>query len=127
MENTISYFEIQSSKPLETAEFYKKVFGWNFVKEELMPIQYYRMTETAGIMGAILKRPAEVPGLGQGTNAFTCSIKVKSFDETQKTIMENGGIVALPKFAVPGRCWQGYFIDNDHNVFGIFEPDENAR
>ncbi|MDB5204350.1 MAG: Lactoylglutathione lyase [Candidatus Taylorbacteria bacterium] len=127
MENTISYFEIQSSNPLQSVEFYKKVFGWNFVKEELMPIEYYRMTETSGIMGAILKRPAQVPAPEQGTNAFTCSIKVKNFDDTQKTIIENGGAVALPKFAVPGRCWQGYFLDNDHNVFGIFEPDENAR
>ena len=25
----------------------------------------------------------------------------------------------MPKFAVPGRCWQGYFLDPDHNVFGI--------
>jgi hypothetical protein len=27
---------------------------------------------------------------------------------------------------VPGRCWQGYFLDADHNVFGIFEVDEKA-
>jgi predicted enzyme related to lactoylglutathione lyase len=38
-----------------------------------------------------------------------------------------GGQVALPKFAVPGRCWQGYFIDLDGNTFGIFEVDENAK
>jgi hypothetical protein len=35
--------------------------------------------------------------------------------------------VALPKFAVPGKCWQGYFIDLDGNTFGIFEVDEGAR
>ena len=62
-----------------------------------------------------------------GTNAFTCSIQVENFDETEKTIIENGGKIAMPKFAVPSRCWQGYFIDLDNNVFGIFEVDENAK
>jgi len=32
----------------------------------------------------------------------------------------------MAKFAVPGRCWQGYFLDTDNNVFGIFEVDGNA-
>jgi hypothetical protein len=29
-------------------------------------------------------------------------------------------IVALARSAVPGRCRQGYFIDCDGDVFGIF-------
>jgi uncharacterized protein len=32
----------------------------------------------------------------------------------------------MERFAVPGRCWQGYFVDCDGNVFGIFEVDESA-
>jgi len=39
---------------------------------------------------------------------------------TSDLILSNHGQVALPKFAIPGRCWQGYFLDEDHNVFGIF-------
>ena len=127
MQETIAYFEIQSSEPQKTVEFYKNVFGWDFVRESSMPIEYYRMTRTEGIMGAILKRPMQTPPLEYGTNAFTCSIKVKSFDETTIRILDNGGMIAMPKFAVSGRCWQGYFVDNDHNVFGIFEPDESAK
>ncbi len=125
MLNTISYFEIQASEPKKLAEFYKNVFGWNFKREEKMPIEYYRMTE--GMMGAILKRPVKTPPLEYGTNAFTCSVMVENFDRTADIILKNGGIVAMPKFAVPSRCWQGYFVDPDHNVFGIFQPDENAK
>ncbi len=125
--NTIAYFEIQASEPQKLVAFYKNVFGWNFVKENLVPIEYYRMTDTKGIMGAILKRPAKVPSPEQGTNAFTCSVNVSNFDETAKTILDNGGKIAMPKFAVPGRCWQGYFLDADNNVFGIFQPDEKAK
>jgi predicted enzyme related to lactoylglutathione lyase len=62
-----------------------------------------------------------------GTNAFTCSIEVVNFDETAKIILANGGAVAVPKMAVPRRCWQGYFLDPDQNVFGIFEANEAAQ
>jgi hypothetical protein len=125
--NTISYFEIQSENPAEAIAFYQEVFGWKFEREPLVPIEYYRMTDTTGIFGAILKRPAKTPPLECGTNAFTCSIEVANFDLTAATILKQGGQVALPKFAIPGRCWQGYFLDHDHNVFGIFEVDAEAK
>jgi predicted enzyme related to lactoylglutathione lyase len=62
-----------------------------------------------------------------GTNAFVCSIWVEHFNKTAEQILALGGQIALPKFAIPGRCWQGYFIDTDGNTFGIFEADENAQ
>lgn len=73
--NTIAYFEIQASEPKKLVAFYKNIFGWNFVKDGLVPIEYYRMTNTDGILGAILKRPAKTPPSECGTNAFTCSVK----------------------------------------------------
>jgi predicted enzyme related to lactoylglutathione lyase len=124
--NTLSYFEIQSSEPKREIEFYKNVFGWAFFRDENVPVEYYRI-ETNGIHGALLKRPARIPPQEHGTNAFACSIVVGNFDEKEKIITENGGKIAMPKFAIPGKCWQGYFLDPDNNVFGIFEPDENAK
>lgn len=123
--NIISYFEIQVENMAETITFYKNVFRWNFVKEEYVPIEYYRI-ETDGINGGLLKRPTKTPPAEFGTNAFTCSIMVENFDETAELILKNGGKTAMPKFAIPGRCWQGYFIDIDNNTLGIFEVDENA-
>jgi len=123
--NTVGYFEIQSSNPARELAFYKAIFGWNFVKQESVPIEYY-LIETNSIYGGLLKRPATLPPDGSGTNAFVCSIQVENFDRTADLVMQQGGRVAMPKFAVPGRCWQGYFIDADHNVFGIFEVDEQA-
>ena len=124
--NIIGYFEIQSSNPEREVEFYKKVFGWIFIKDENLPIEYYRI-ETNSINGGLLKRPAQVPPMQSGTNAFCCSIQVENFDSIQELILNYGGQVALPKFAIPGKCWQGYFLDADNNVFGIFEVDENAK
>ena len=124
--NTIGYFEIQSSLPERDIKFYQAVFEWKFIKEEHLPIEYYRI-ETNGINGGVLKRPAKIPPAESGTNAFVCSIQVSNFDKTSQIILQNGGQIALPKFAVPGKCWQGYFIDPDNNTFGIFEVDENAK
>ena len=124
--NTIGYFEIQSSDPDRDIKFYTSVFGWKFIKEEFVPIEYYRI-ETNSIYGGLLKRPAKIPPKESGTNAFVCSIEVENFDEMANKIIQAGGQVALPKFAIPGRCWQGYFIDLDNNTFGIFEVDENAK
>ncbi len=122
--NTVGYFEIQSSQPEREIRFYETVFAWKFIKEEFVPVEYYRI-ETNGINGGLLKRPAPVPPAESGTNAYVCSIHVENFDETSNLILSNGGKVALPKFAIPGRCWQGYFMDAD-NTFGIFEVDNKA-
>jgi predicted enzyme related to lactoylglutathione lyase len=124
--NAVGYFEIQSSDPEREIKFYEIVFGWKFREEKQHPVKYYRI-ETNGINGGLLQRPAKIPPAECGTNAFTCSIEVADFDKTAAVITQHHGQVALPKFAVPGKCWQGYFMDADNNVFGIFQPDENAR
>ncbi len=124
--NTIGYFEIQSSDTKRDIKFYETIFGWKFIKEEFVPIEYYRI-ETDSIDGGLLMRPAKVPPIESGTNAFVCSIQVDNFDNTSNLILKNGGQIALPKFAIPNRCWQGYFVDLDNNTFGIFEVNENAK
>ncbi|MBS1793592.1 MAG: VOC family protein [Acidobacteria bacterium] len=123
--NTIAYFEIQATEPERVAAFYAEIFGWKFTEQTGLPVRYWNI-ETDGMRGGLLARPAATPPLRYGTNAFTCSIEVADFDATAKEILARDGLIALPKFAVPGKCWQGYFIDPDNNVFGIFEVDENA-
>lgn len=124
--NAVGYFEIQSSDPVRDIPFYEAVFGWRFIPEAYVPIPYYRI-ETASINGGLLQRPAPVPPAGYGANSWGCSVQVESFDRTAALILQHGGQVALPKFAIPGRCWQGYFLDLDGNTFGIFEVDAAAR
>ena len=124
--NSVVYFEIQANDPQKSTEFYTNVFRWNFIKQDGLPIEYYRI-ETSGIEGGMFKRPADTPSLNCGTNAFTCTMEVENFDAIAEKIIQNGGQIAMPKFAIPGRCWQGYFLDSDHNVFGIFQIDHSAK
>jgi predicted enzyme related to lactoylglutathione lyase len=124
--NGPSYFEIQADDCKRACRFYEDLFGWKFSKAEGLPVEYWRI-ETDGLRGGLLKRPAKTPPPEHGTNAFVCSVEVKDFDQTARKIADVGGSVALPKFAVPGVCWQGYFLDVESNVFGIFQPDRNAK
>jgi hypothetical protein len=54
-------------------------------------------------------------------------MQVTDFDGTAKAVLKNGGQVALDKFAVPGTCGQGYFLDPKGNTFGLFQVDGNAK
>jgi len=54
-------------------------------------------------------------------------MQIEDFDAVAAKITKLGGIVALPKFAVPGTCWQGYFLDTEGNTFGIYEVDAKAQ
>ena len=123
--NSIGYFEIQADNPNRAITFYSKIFEWEFIKEEGMPIDYWRI-ETTTMNGGLLKRPAAAPLKQSGTNAYVCSMQIEDFDKTAEKILKNGGIVALPKFAVPGKCWQGYFLDTEGNTFGLFQVDTHA-
>jgi predicted enzyme related to lactoylglutathione lyase len=123
--NTIAYFEIQSANPEKAAAFYQTLFGWRFTRAEQVPIPYWRI-ETEGIRGGLLQRPAATPPPECGTNAYVCSIEVADIDAVAEKIVSLGGIVALPKFAIPGVCWHAYFIDPDGKTFGVFQPDPAA-
>ena len=124
--NAPAYFEIQADDTNRAVRFYREIFGWKFDKIEGLPIEYWRI-ETSGPRGGLLKRPAKTPSPEHGTNAFVCSMEVTSFDDLAAKVTSHGGTVALPKFAVPGVCWQGYFIDTEGNTFGIFQPDPAAK
>jgi predicted enzyme related to lactoylglutathione lyase len=124
--NGPSYFEIQAEDIKRASAFYERIFGWKFTEATGLPVEYWRI-ETDGPRGGLLKRPAKTPPQEYGTNAFVCSIEVDDFDKTAQKIAGLGGIVALPKFAVPGVCWQGYFLDTENNVFGIYQPDAQAK
>jgi len=50
--NSIGYFEIQSSDCEREIKFYQTVFGWKFIKEEFVSVEYYRI-ETNSIHGGL--------------------------------------------------------------------------
>ena len=123
--NAPSYFEIQADDTSRAVTFYRE-FWVDFYKAEGLPIEYWRI-ETEGPRGGLLKRPAKTPPPQHGTNAFVCSMEVVNFDATAAKILSAGGQIAMPKFAVPGVCWQGYFIDTEWQHVRLFQPASAAK
>ncbi|MES3675024.1 lactoylglutathione lyase [Halomonas elongata] len=123
--NSPLYFEIQADDPQRARHFYTELFGWDFFRVEGLPVSYWRI-DTGGMQGGLLQRPAAMPPDGCGTNAFTCSFEVDDIHARAERIVSLGGRIALPIFAVPDTCWQGYFIDTEGNTFGLIQVDERA-
>lgn len=128
MKNRVVHFEIQVDNPERAMKFYGDVFGWEWKDWGSVTGTPYWGILTApmdskepGINGGLLKRPCPAPKPEQGTNAFVCTIQVDNFDEVAKKIVDAGGIVAMPKMALGGMAWQGYFLDTEGNTFGLHQ------
>lgn len=130
--NRVVHFEIQADDVKRAIKFYTAVFGWEFPKWMEEPPYWGIMTapqdsKERGINGGLLKRPCPAPKIGQGTNAYVCTVQVDNFDEIAAKIEKAGGIVAMPKAAITGLAWQGYFLDTEGNTFGIHQLDKEAK
>jgi predicted enzyme related to lactoylglutathione lyase len=128
----VVHFEIQADDVERAKAFYAEVFGWTYqdFSQVTGGSPYWGVTtggaDEPGIDGGLLPRPVSAPGLEQGTNAYVCTVGVGDFDATAARIVAAGGRVALPKYALPGMAWQGYFVDTEGNTFGVHQPDPAA-
>lgn len=128
----VVHFEIQADDVERARSFYAAVFAWSFEDWSQVTGSTYWGVSTGprdqpGIDGGLLQRPAPAPASEQGTNGFVCTVQVEDYDETERRILDAGGQVALPKSALPGMAWQGYYLDTEGNTFGIHQPDPEAK
>ncbi len=127
----VVHFEIQADDLERAKAFYAAVFGWSFEDYSQFTGSTYWGVVTGpedepGINGGLLARPAPTPAEQAGANGFVCTIAVDDYDETEKRVLDAGGRVALPKAALTGMAWQGYYLDTEGNTFGVHQPDPDA-
>lgn len=131
--NRVVHFEIQAEDPDRAAKFYTNVFGWTIEKWSGSEMGYWfiltapKDSKEPGINGGLLRRPTKTPPHECGANAYVCTIQVDDFDDIAKKIEAAGGTVAMPKFALVGMAWQGYFLDTEGNTLGLHQVDEDAK
>jgi predicted enzyme related to lactoylglutathione lyase len=128
----IIHFEIHVDDMERAKLFYGDVFGWTFEDWTAFTGTPYFGAITGdasepGINGALMQRQSAPPEVNQGLNAFVCTMGTEDYDETEALILEKGGKVAMPKNALTGMAWQGYYFDTEGNLFGIHQPDLNAK
>lgn len=131
MPNRVAHFEIHASDPERAVDFYTSVFGWEIKKWDGGQMEYWMVMtgdskEAGGINGGLVRRSGPTPAEGTSSNAFVCTIVVDSYDAYHEKILANGGKVAMPKMALVGMAWQGYYIDTEGNTFGLHQMDLNA-
>ncbi len=120
----VVHFEIYTDDPEAVRPFYQDIFGWKIEKFQ-GPVEYWLVTtgddKEPGINGG-LTRPRE----GQSPGTLN-TIGVSSLDRTIKDIERRGGKICVPKMSIPKIGWLAYAQDPAGNVFGIIEPDNNAK
>jgi predicted enzyme related to lactoylglutathione lyase len=126
------HFEIHVNDMERAKKFYGEVFGWSFQDwSDYAGMPYFGAVtgskDEPGINGALMQRQSAPPETNQALNGFACTMGVDDYDSAETKILNNGGKVAMPKYALPGMAWQGYYIDPEENIFGIHQPDANAK
>ena len=127
-----THFEIYVDDIERAKTFYGAAFGWTFEDfSQLTGSPYWGIVAGAegepGINGGLLERSGPAPAPGSGANAFVCTMEVADYDDTERKILAAGGEVAVPRMALPGMAWQGYYLDPEGNTFGLHQPDAEAR
>ena len=120
----VVHFEIYTDDPEAVRPFYQDIFGWKIEKFQ-GPVEYWLVTtgddNEPGINGGLTRsREGQSPGTLN-------TIGVSSLDQSMKKIEQAGGKICVPKMAIPGVGWLAYAQDPASNVFGIIEPDTNAK
>ena len=125
-----NWIDLATSDLERAQQFYGAVFGWTYEDYGAVTGSPYWGVITGpddapGINGGLLQRP--VPAVpGTGANAAVLTIGVGDYDATEARILAAGGAVALPKMALTGMAWQGYYLDTEGNTFGVHQPDPDA-
>ena len=120
----VIHFEIEADEPERLKKFYGDAFGWQYYPFG-DPASPYWLTDTGsepmpGIDGGILKKNMPEGGV---INV----IRVDSVDASLEKIRDAGGTVCVPKRAVPGVGYLAYCLDPEENVFGLMQPDMDAK
>ncbi len=128
----VIHFEIHAEDVPRAVAFYQQVFGWQVQDwSDFAGMPYFGVVTgeegEPGINGAIMQRQGPNMAVGGPVAGAVLTIGTGDFDATAARIEAAGGTVALPKHALTGMAWQGYFHDTENNVFGIHQPDPEAR
>jgi predicted enzyme related to lactoylglutathione lyase len=118
----VVHFEIPASDPERASAFYKKVFGWKIEKWP-GPMEYWMVTTgaegTPGINGGLMKNT--------NVKTTTNTIGVESVDSAVETVKKAGGKLVMPKTPIPTVGYFAYLEDTEGNLFGVMQPDQNAK
>jgi predicted enzyme related to lactoylglutathione lyase len=117
MPNSIGWFEVATSQPETSEQFYGSLFDWTFADDPDMAGNY-RLVSPAGDQpaGGILSTEGELP------NYAIFYVTVDDVRATAANAEKLGGKVLVPATDAPSGLVFAHVLDPDGNQFGIFTP-----
>lgn len=122
------YFDLSVENLDESRKFFENVFGWHFEKMPLS-FEYYRIqagdTDEPGIDGGI----GEIKDVPFSDNKPLCviTVPVKNLDESISKVKESGGNIVEPKTVIPKIGWYATCSEPGGLMFGMIQPDPEAK
>ncbi len=116
MPNPVVHFEIQSTEPGKSQDFFRDVFGWQV---DVVPEMGYGLVNTgteSGINGGIEPSPT-------GENRVMIYIKVDDIQGYLDRAVAAGAEVVVPVTVVPGAVTFALFSDPAGAVVGIVDSE----
>jgi uncharacterized protein len=113
----VVHFEINVPNPSKEVEFFKNVFGWNFLTWEGQQDYWLIMTgdrSSNGIDGGLANSGDKIPSIVN-------TIEVENINDTIEKIKSNGGSVITEIMTIPTIGLLAYFKDVEGMVHGILQ------
>ncbi|GAB4481807.1 MAG: hypothetical protein Kow00124_29970 [Anaerolineae bacterium] len=110
----IVHIEIPAKQRLESAQFYKDLFGWDYVD---MPEMNYTGFLTGSVGGGY--NPLESPGAKVGE--VLLYVETDDFEADLQKVIDLGGKVEIGKMEIPTVGWYAVFHDPTGNRMCLFQ------
>ena len=115
MANGLCHFEMMSSDPARSREFYGALFDWSFDDQSL---PNYTLIQTGKEpMGGIFPRPPQA-----SRACMNVYFTVTNLDRTLSHAVELGAKVIVPKTSIPGTGEFAMFTDPEGIAIGLMQP-----
>lgn len=115
------HFEIQTPDPAKTMDYYQRTLGWKFSRWS--DAHEYWLVDTGqgtGINGGLM--PSR-----DGNPRTINTIEVANVDEAAAKAQAAGGMIVVPKLAIPGVGYLVYVTEPGGNIYGMMHRDPSAK
>ena len=114
---TIVHFEIPAADPSRLADFYGRVFGWEFARAEMPGMEYWLIStgpRGKSVGGGMYRKMA-------AEDRPRNFVLVDRIDPAIQTFKEAGGTEVTGKMEVPNMGWSFIGADPEGNLVALWE------
>jgi uncharacterized protein len=116
MAHPVTKFQILSTDPDSTAQFYSGLFGWSVNADNRLGYREIHTGSDEGIQGGIWPAPP------QSTNFVQLYVRADDVEATVKKAQAMGATVIVPPTSLPEGDMMAVLLDPKGMAFGIWRP-----